>query len=48
MSLNIFGTDQAANRDGVDHCVAIDNQDFGLMWADRYCTDKRVFVCELP
>jgi len=48
VNINIWGAGQLTDRSGVDHCVAIDNQEFGLMWADRYCSDQRVFVCEKP
>jgi len=42
--LDIFPN--TASRPGVNHCVAIDAQDFGLFWTDRYCTDKYSFVCQ--
>jgi len=42
--LDIFPN--AASRPSVNHCVAIDSQSFGLMWTDRYCTDKYSFVCQ--
>ena len=44
--MDIWGADAVTNRAGVDHCVAIDTQAFGLMWTDRYCSDKYPFVCQ--
>ena len=46
VNMDIWGADAATNRAGVDHCVAIDTQAFGLMWTDRYCSDKYAFVCQ--
>ena len=37
-----------ANRQQVDHCLAISNLSGQIFWADRYCSDLRTFVCEKP
>jgi len=46
VQMTIWGSDAATNRNTVNHCVAIDSQSFGLMWTDRYCSDKYTFVCQ--
>ena len=47
VDMAIWGTDAATNRATVDHCIGIHTQTtFGMMWTDRYCSDKYAYVCE--
>eukprot|EP00093_Oithona_nana_P001714 01714.XXX_3364_4474_1 [CDS] Oithona nana genome sequencing. len=46
VDMAIWGTDAATNRVTVDHCIGIHTQSFGMMWTDRYCSDKYTYVCE--
>ena len=46
MDMAIWGTNAVSNRANVDHCIGIHTQSFGMMWTDRYCSDKYAYVCE--
>ena len=46
VDMAIWGTNAVSNRANVDHCIGIHTQSFGMMWTDRYCSDKYAYVCE--